>query len=324
MWEIALLLTLLVFFLEFIYPFRFLKVENCKGRKVKVKPQKVFVVHIHTCFSYDSLGKPEEVQKAAEELSVEKVFITDHDREDLDRYLVGFERLVPGYEYQDPDYGRLLKLQMGRYTVIAHPNNGKKELYRWRGKFERDFYYELVDLKDVLYSTPSWLKFYFSLRFLILYPLSGLRALDCFPKLIPLERWINLYLKRTKGELKVIGGLDIHVKFTFWEKAKRFFSFPSYRWAFYLLQNVSYEGGVDKSLNEGNFYLSFCLNRFNFDRSYIGFEGKYLFFNHFEEGFRVNDCGRVEEKTRVVSVYSYTFRVGNLYFGLKPVAVFNV
>ena len=316
-----------ILFLELFYPFKILKVEKCpkRVRGGKKDRQKVFVVHVHTCYSYDSLGKPQEVEKIAQELSVEKVFITDHDRRDLDLYLKGFKRLVPGYEYQDPEYGRLLKLQMGRYTVVAHPNNTKKKLYRWKGKFEKDFLYELVDLKDVLYAAPFWLKGYFAVRFLLLYPLLDLKALNFFPKLVPLQNWINLYLERTKGYLKVIGGLDLHVKLSLWEKPKKFFSFPSYRWGFYLLQNLSYKGDLEKSLKEGTFYLSFCLERFAFEKGYIQPKGRFLFFNHFgDKSVKVNDCGKVEEGARLVSVYSYTFKVGGLYFGLKPVAVFNV
>jgi hypothetical protein len=277
-------------------------------------------------FSYDSLGKPQEVEKIAKELKVEKVFITDHDREDIEKVLPKSEILVGGWEYQDEKYGRLLKLAGGRFTVVAHPNNPKKELYRWRGVFEEDFFYELVDLKDVLAVAPLWLKLYFFLRSLFLYPVRGLKVLDFFPKLIPLRGWIETYLERTGGSLKIVGGLDHHVKISFWEKPKKFFSIPHYKWSFYILQNRTFDGtDIFEALKRGNFYLSFCNQRMELFENQLLLEEKTLTFCHKKDRtISVNDCGKIEEDTVIVSVYKYLFRLGNIYFGLTPVAVFKV
>jgi len=322
---ILLLLLLVVLFLE-LYPVKVLKVESCpkKGRKnSKETPTRDFAVHLHTMFSYDSLGKPEEVEREAKFLGLEKIFITDHDREDLDKYLPPSEVLVAGYEYQDGEYGRLLKLQMGKYTVIAHPNNEKKELYRWRGKYERDFYYELIDLKDVLYAAPWWLKLYFSLRSAILLPLRGFKALDYFPKLIPLHRWVEIYLTRTGGSLPVIGGLDHHVKLTLWEKPKKYLSFPRYGWSFYLLRNRAFVD-IDTALRSGKFYISLCGGRIEIEKKRLLLGERELLFLHYGGGkVEVNDCGRVDKNAPVAVVYKYLFRLGNVYFSLTPLAVFK-
>jgi len=325
-WEILILLGLLTVVFFELYPVKVLKVENCKlrGKFGKVN-QKSFVVHVHTLFSYDSLGKPEEVEKIAQTLGVDKVFITDHDREDLKGKFPPSEVLVFGWEYQDGKYGRLLKLAEGKYTVIAHPNNEKKALYRFKNLYESHFFYELVDLKDVLQSAKLPLKFYFFLRSLVLYPLWGLKALDYFPKLIPLKSWIELYLKRTGGKLKIIGGLDHHVKFSFWEKPKKFFSIPHYKWSFYILQNKTFREDVFNSLNSGRFYLSFCSTEVYVEANRVLVNRKrYLTFNHFAGGkVSVNTCGRIEKETKIVAIYGYTLRVGRLFFGLTPLAVFR-
>jgi hypothetical protein len=318
-------LLLAVLFFE-LYPVKVLKVKRCPKKVLNNKTfQRSFVVHLHTMFSYDSLGKPEEVEKIAKELDVEKVFITDHDREDIENLLPKSDILVGGWEYQDEKYGRLLKLAGGRQTVMAHPNNPKKKLYRWRGVFEKDFFYELVDLKDVFTVAPFWLKLYFFLRSAVLYPVRGLKSLNYFPKLIPLQEWVEAYIDRTGGTLKIIGGLDHHVKVSFWEKPKKFFSIPHYKWSFYLLQNKTFDGtDTFKALEKGDFYLSFCNHRLEiFENSVLSGE-KILTFCHKRDGsYSVNDCGKVEEETVVVAVYKYLFRLGNVYFGLTPIGVFR-
>ena len=322
-WFLLFILSKVLFFE--LYPFRFLKVKGCpEGEEKKGKtPARDFVVHVHTMFSYDSLGKPEEVEREAKLLGVEKVFITDHDREDIEKLLPPSEVLVPGYEYQDGEYGRLLKLQMGKYTVIAHPNNERKELYRWRGKFGEGFYYELIDLKDALYAAPWWLKLYFALRFLILYPLRGFRALDYFPRLIPLDGWIDRYIERTGGRLPIIGGADHHVKFSLWEKPKRYLSLPRYGWSFYILRNRAF-GDIDKALERGNFYISLCDGRVEIEGDRVLLKEKELLFLHYGDGrVEVNDCGKLDRNASVAVVCRYLFRKGDLYFGLTPVAVFK-
>ncbi len=310
-----------------LYPFGVLRVKRCPKREKKGSTThgEDFVVHLHTVFSYDSLGKPEEAEYFASLLGVKKVFITDHDREDLDRYLPPSPVLVPGYEYQDKEFGRLLKLAMGRFTVIAHPNNEKKELYRWRGNFKKDFYYELIDLKDVLYAAPLPLKFYLVLRTIFLFPFRGLKGLDYFPRLIPLRRWIETYIERTRGTLRIIGGLDHHVKLSFWEKPHRSFSFPHYLWSFYLLRNRTLgETDIFKALEGGTFYISLCGGSLHFEKGKLLLGKRELLFLHYANGkVEVSNCGRIDKRAPVGVVYKYKFRFGNLYFGLTPLAVFR-
>ncbi len=315
--------TLLIFiFFEFIYPFKTLTVENCLKQEEFSKKGKTFVVHVHTYYSYDSLGKPEEIEKAAKKLGIDKVFITDHNNDFIKFYKSPL--IIPGIEYQDPIYGRVLKLN-NLFLVIAHPNNNRKPEYSWRGKYKKDFFYELIDLKDVISEASTSLKIYFILRFLLLYPFVKLKALNFFPKLIPIFKWIEFYLQRTKGDLKIIGGLDHHVKLSLWEKPKKFFSFPPYLWSFYLLSNKTFGDEIIESLYSGNFYISLC----NFeilkkDNKILYKERKILTFNFFKKGFyKVNSCGIIEANASLVVLFKYSFRIGKIYFGLSPVAIYR-
>ncbi len=322
---IFLILILVVLAFEF-YPVVVLNPKGCKkAEKGSRTSQRSFVVHVHTFYSYDSLGKVEELNLAAQKLKIDAVFTTDHDNDLLKRYPNLPPSIKAGKEYQHPVYGRLLELPRG-LKVLAHPN-GKKREYLWRGKFERGFLYELINLKDILYSAPLPLKVYLSLRFLTLYPFRGLKALDYFPRLVPLGRWIKKYLDRTGGILKVVGGCDHHVKFTFWEKPKSFVSFPPYEWSFYILQNRTL-GDVEpeEALSEGSFYISFC--GFKILPSVSGIETeteRVLFFNYRSDGsVDVNSCGEYNDETVLVAVYRYTFRVWRFYFGLTPAAVWKI
>jgi len=320
---VAIFLLLLVLYFELVYPFKRLEVQKCrpKNGNGRVK-QKTFVVHVHTFYSYDSLGKLEEIERAAKRLGIDKVFVTDHNN---DRVKVHQNPLiVPGIEYQDPIYGRLLKLD-NRFTVMAHPNNTRKREYAWRGTFKGDFFYELIDLKDVLYESHFLLKLYMVLRFIALYPFKGLKTLDFFPKLVPIFDWLSLYLERTKGQLKVIGGLDHHVKLTFWEKPKKFLSFPPYIWSFYILPNKTFNEEFLKNLKSGDFYISFCHFELNKTGNFVTYKGKkILTFNFFNDGsFKVNSCGFIENGTVLVALFKYSFRIKDWYFGLTPLAIFQ-
>ncbi|NPA14804.1 MAG: hypothetical protein GXN97_06440 [Aquificae bacterium] len=323
-------LFLLVIGIFELYPIKVLKVESCPPLEEKnlspQKGQKSFVVHVHSCFSYDSLGKPEQIEYSAQKLGIRAVFVTDHDN-DLIRF-VPSSLIRAGKEFQHPQYGRLLTLPLKGKTlyVIAHPNNRKKPLYQWRGNYKPDFLYELIDLKDVITEAPKMLKVYFLLRSLVLYPFKGFRVGDYFPKLIPIKDWVKIYLQRTKGELKTIGGLDHHIKFSFWEKAKKNFSFPPYEVSFYILQNRTWEEDLDQALLEGKFYLSLC----GFSLYVQGKEIKTchpkVIFEHYTTDGKVfyTERGCIESnKTRFVVVYKYLFRLGNIYFGLQPMAVID-
>jgi len=322
LWVFIVFILLVVVFFEFIYPFKVLEVEECPKEGRVSKKGKTFVVHVHTYHSYDSLGKPEEIEIAAQKLNIDKVFITDHNNSLIKFYKSPL--IVPGVEYQDSIYGRILKLD-NTFIVIAHPNNSRKEEYAWRGKYKKDFFYELIDLKDVIYASPAILKLYFSIRFLLFYPFLGLRALDFFPKLVPIFKWVGLYLQRTSGVLKVIGGLDHHVKLSIWEKPKKFFSFPPYLWSFYILSNKTFEGEVTESLHSGEFYISLCQFEVSKWKQELCYKGKnILTFNYFGNcSYKVNNCGRIAEDATLIVLFKYSFRLGKVYFGLMPVCIYK-
>ncbi|NPB04854.1 MAG: hypothetical protein GXO08_00500 [Aquificae bacterium] len=317
-----LLLLLWVLFFEVVYPWGVFEVEDCpkEEREPRTENQRSFVLHVHTQFSYDSLGKPEELEEAARRLGISRVFITDHEN-DLFKEVVkpaSRDLFSVGVEFQDPRYGRLLALGNGLF-VVAHPNHGKKDEYRWRGNYPENFLYELVDLKDALVRANPLVKLHLAVRFLLLYPLLGLRALDYFPRLVPVKDWVLLYLERTGGRMPVAGGLDHHVKFSFWEKPKKSLSFPPYLWSFYLLQNRTFGDEPEEALKRGRLYLSFCGERISLENGRVPVKGKVLTVNFFRNGgIRANLCGRVERGAAVSVLYRYLFRVKGLFFGLRP------
>jgi hypothetical protein len=323
------LLIFIVVYLE-IYPIKVLKPKSCPPLEEKnpfpQKGQKSFIVHVHSCFSYDSLGKPEQIEYSAQKLGIRAVFVTDHDNDLIKFYPSSLIRA--GKEFQDSQYGRLLTLSLKEKTlyVIAHPNNRKKPQYQWRGNYKPDYLYELIDLKDVITEAPKMLKVYFLFRSLVLYPFKGFRVGDYFPKLIPIKDWVKIYLQRTEGKLKTIGGLDHHIKFSFWEKAKKNFSFPPYEVSFYILQNRTWEEDLDKALLEGKFYLSLCRFSLYVQGKEIKTCHPKVIFEHYTTDGKVfyTERGCIESnKTRVVVVYKYLFRLGNIYFGLQPMAVID-
>jgi hypothetical protein len=312
-----LLLTLSVILFAELYPIRKLKMNPCgEPEKPKNPKGESFVLHLHTVYSYDSLGKPQEIERAAKTLGVNKVFTTDHEN-DLIGKCHQSEIIVGGVETDHPEYGRILKID--ETIILTHPDNPK---YPWRGKFKRGFYYEIINLKDAIKRAPLWLKAYFIARSLLLYPLSREAALKFFPKLIPLGRWIGLYLERTGGTLPIVGGLDHHVKLTLWEKPKKSFSFPPYRDSFFILQNKTFGEEAENALRTGRFYLSLCGETLEVERNRVLIESKALFFNYKSDEVSVNTCGELEEGTLLVAVYRYLFGVGNYYFGLRPAALF--
>ena len=312
-----LFITLAVVLWGELYPIRKLKVNDCGKPKEPKNPKgESFVLHLHTIYSYDSLGKPQEIERTAKTLGVGKVFATDHENDLINRCHQS-EIIVGGVETDHPEYGRILKI--GETIVLTHPDNPK---YPWRGKFERGFYYEIINLKDAIKRAPLRLKAYFVARSLLIYPFSREAALKFFPKLIPLERWIKLYLKRTGGTLPIAGGLDHHVKLTLWEKPKKSYSFPPYADGFFILQNKTFGEKAENALRTGRFYLSLCGETLEVEENKIYIKGKALFFNHKCDGVSINTCGEVEEGTLLVAVYRYLFRLGDYYFGLRPAALF--
>ncbi|NPA53984.1 MAG: phosphoesterase, partial [Aquificae bacterium] len=142
--EILFLIVLVILFLEYRPSQVFYQKGNIKplveGSIENLKKYKI-VAHVHTQFSFDSLGKPSDIKKAVEDNKIDFVFITDHDNE----YYKYFEdeKIFAGIELNTQD-GRLLKLG-GSLPVISHPNNFEFSHYIWKGEFKKDYLYEFIN-----------------------------------------------------------------------------------------------------------------------------------------------------------------------------------
>ncbi|MEZ0324151.1 MAG: phosphoesterase [Hydrogenothermaceae bacterium] len=305
------------------------------------------ITHVHTQFSFDSLGKPSDIKKAMEENSIDFVFLTDHNNDDY-KYFED-NKIFAGIEKNTPE-GRLLLL--GNYLkVISHPNNFDFDHYRWKGEFKTGYLYEFIDPKDVI----VWNKFKTGLiliKNIFLYPITRniTRKWNC---LIPMNRWRELYYTRAK-HLNIIGGLDLHVKFVYQERTHGVL-IPSYKAGFKWLMNVVYsryplksKEEVLRSLENGNLYLSINQNFI-----YIiaeDSEGIKLLGEKVKKGGKI--FINVHNKNRVtkivkdnvdifisrenqiehnledvgqywVEVYEYDFRIFDIYFGFRPVVITN-
>lgn len=290
-----------------------------------------YQIHLHTQFSYDSLGKPEDVKRAKEEEDLDFVIITDHDNDHVkafctDGMLAGVERKITDQE------GRILGdiLECGPLKVIAHPF---KEKYRWRLERDKSYLLELVNLKDALLEKKKTLFVFFPI-IILLYMLNRKLALNWLRRLVDLKTLAERYVSQG-WENKVLGGLDHHVKLYIREVGIRFL-FPSYKDSFYMMRNylfipfrVQNAEDFPKAINEGITIISFCGkpslvwredNRvfvsLPYDDALIFVEG--TSFKEFFEGSSVelSYTGRC-----VVYAYRYTLKIWRLYFGLKPLFV---
>jgi len=105
-----------------------LPLKWAKAHYVNELPERVpdlfvysYQIHIHTQFSYDSLGKPEDVFSAIEREGIDFALITDHDRDDFKNFcnsktFAGVEKKINGMEGIMGDL-----LEIGSLKVIAHP-----------------------------------------------------------------------------------------------------------------------------------------------------------------------------------------------------------
>ncbi|MEJ5172177.1 MAG: phosphoesterase [Hydrogenothermaceae bacterium] len=305
------------------------------------------ITHIHTQFSFDSLGKPSDIRKAMEENSIDFVFVTDHNNDDY-RYFED-DRIFAGVEKNTPE-GRLLLLG-NSLEVISHPHNFEFDHYRWKGEFKTGYLYEFIDPKDVI----VWNKFktgLILLKNLLLYPFTRdiTRKWNC---LIPIDKWRELYYTRAK-HLNIIGGLDLHIKFVYQEKTHGVL-IPSYRAGFKWLINVVYsrcplksKDEVLKTLKNGNLYLS--INQKFIDIIAEDFEGIKLLGEKVKKGGKIfinvphknmlikivkdNVAVFVTKENKLeysldtlgqywVEIYEYDFRIFDIYFGFRPVVITN-
>ena len=342
----------LILYLEF-RPFKKISiVENDIEEGNFQFPEDIFkynvIAHIHTQFSFDSLGKPSDIKKAMEENGIDFVFVTDHDNDDY-RFFED-EKVFAGVEKNTPE-GRLLLLG-NSLPVISHPNNFEFEHYRWKGEFKKEYLYELINIKDGIVWNKM-LSVICLIKNVLILPFTR-NLLHKWNALIPLEKWIRLYYARAKG-LKIIGGLDLHIKVVYQEHTHGLL-IPSYRQGFKWLVNQVYSKVAIKSkqqiieaLKKGNMHISLKQKYGDFWAEYEG--NIYLL----GDKIPVNSvlacsfpCKKTikilkhENKPVVITrkdsfsytvrekgfyhfeVYEFDFRIGNLYFGFRPVAVTNL
>ncbi len=241
----ALCLLLLIAW-YFLFPIRLTEAEVSQ---TELLPPDIYIYsyafHIHTEFSYDSLGKPEDVFRARENQELDFVIITDHEVDHMkhfadDRTLVGIERKLNDHE------GNLLGdlIEVGELRVIAHHF---KEKYRWRLDRDEELLFELIDLKDALLRKKLRLTMHL-IAALLLFPLIKKRVITNMSKLIDLSYYADRYLQEG-WKNKVIGGLDHHVKLYLREVGVRFL-FPSYEHSFSLMRNFLLSGEKIKDKGE--------------------------------------------------------------------------
>ncbi len=349
--EIVLIIILIILYLEF----RPVKRLYLKGEfkpvvegSIKELNKYRIISHVHTQFSFDSLGKPSDIKKAVEENRIDFVFITDHDNEDY-RYFED-KKIFAGLEVNTPE-GRMLFLG-GKLPVISHPNNFEFDHYVWKGEFKKEYLYELINIKDAVVWKKS-LSIIYLLKNILIYPLTR-KILHKWNVLVPLEQWVKLYYSRARG-LKIIGGLDLHVKLVYQEHTHGIL-IPSYREGFKWLVNIGYSKEKietkDDALNllkEGKVFLSMK----DTDADFWGFDGEnvYTFWEKMPLrsylNCRVNKPKTVKilkwENNPVViteehqfsykvedeglyhfEVYEYDFKIGDRYIGFRPLIITNM
>ena len=294
-----------------------------------------FVIHIHTQFSYDSLGTPEDVMRTRDRCGIDYAVVTDHDNDHIKAF--ADERLVAGREIKiNDEEGNLLGdiLEVGDLKIVAHHLKGK---YRWKLEKRRDYLFELVDLRDSLLER-KWKLLAYVISALILYPVLGKkRVLGHFTKLVNVEGYVRKFFEEG-WRSRVVGGLDHHVKLYLREVGKRVLV-PSYELSFSLVRNflLSKDQINDKekfieALKGGINLISFCEKP-----SFVWIEGGRIkvyspFGNTYvvvvsERGKRWEflgsniEFGPEDEGYYLVIGYTYAFKLGSVLFGLKPLFV---
>ncbi len=337
--EIALTLILSLSILIgwfFIFPVRFAKAERSED-PIVYPPEGFlysYVLHLHTQFSYDSLGKPEDVMRTRDIHGIDFVLVTDHDNDHIGKF--ADDRLIAGKEVKlNDEEGNLLgdMLLVGDLKIVAHPFRSK---YRWRLEKSPEYFLELIDLRDALLERKTKL-FLYLLCGLFLYPVAGKRIVGNYAKLVDTELYVRRYFEES-WKSRVVGGLDHHVKLYLREVRKRVL-IPDYGLSFllmrnYLLTDRQVKGKEDflQSLRDGINLLSFSPKP-----SFVWTEDRTIkvyspFSNTFvvllsEGGERREVLGsnvifdNLKEDTYFILGYTYLWRIGRLLFGVKPLFV---
>lgn len=326
------LLLIYFVFLE-LYPIRRIKAKSFDLLPYKLPSLYLysFEIHLHSQFSYDSLGKPEDIIDFSRAEDIDYVIVTDHDNDHIKHFadkglIAGIEKKILGEE--GGILGDLLLVEDIR--VVAHPF---KERYRWKMDLPEDYLFELIDLKDALLERKGLL-----LSFIPYILIKGLfsanYALEAIKKLIPVEKYALLYLSMGIKN-PIVGGLDHHVKVYIREVGIRFL-FPHYRHSFRIMRNFliskeRVEGKEDflKQLKKGHIIISFSKK----PTLYWKEEGKVkvyppercVLIRYGREGveaYRGSYFEIEQHGTSLFLAYTYKFHWSNFYFGLKPLFIF--
>ncbi|MCS7083623.1 MAG: hypothetical protein NZL90_01385 [Aquificaceae bacterium] len=230
-WVVAFVLFYFAF--GFLYPAGFFLARRAVFHPLKVPNVYLysFVIHIHSQFSYDSLGKPEDIERAMRQEDIDFAIVTDHDVEYISAFVSS--KVYAGVEKKLHDNSGVLigsLLKAGPLKVVAHPFRG-----RWK-ELPDGAFVEIVDLKDALKERLSLLLFLlpFLLSVLIF---SRELFRNTLLRLIDLRGLVRRY-QSLGFNARLIGGLDHHVKVYIREVGIRFL-FPNYRDSFAMLKNVA-------------------------------------------------------------------------------------
>lgn len=328
-------LLLLYCLAVYLLPIRRFRFEPSEAQLPKSLPDLYlysYELHVHTQFSYDSLGKPQDIQRAMEQEGIDFVIATDHDNDHI-KHFAG-DRIIAGIEKKINDQqGKLLGdlLEFGHHRVIAHPF---KEKYRWRLPYKDEYFFELVNLKDALLESKTRL-FFFLPAVVFLAFFSQKRGLELLKKLLRVEEYVKKYLSLGIKN-RVVGGLDHHVKVYIREVGVRFL-FPCYRHSFYLMRNflLTTEKLFTKEEFVKHFAKAFHVIAFTEKPTLVWKENGYVkvfppkrcLLLCTGEGYKKAYLGdyfelkHKQERTFFVG-YTYKLRFGRWFVGLKPMFVF--
>ncbi len=331
---IFLILLLIVWF--YLFPVRY--VRRAIFSEDILEPPDVYVysyvIHIHTQFSYDSLGKPEDVIRVRDNLNIDYAIVTDHDNDVIKNF--ADERLIAGREIKINDEEGNLQgdlLEVGDLRIVVHHF---REKYRWRLEKRRDYIVELIDLRDALLENKKKLILYILVS-VFLYPLVRRRVVRNYAKLINIEGYVERFFKEGWRN-KILGGLDHHVKFYIREVRKRIM-IPSYEMSFSIMRNfvmtckqIKDKEEFLKALKKGVNLISFSekpsfvwiengmLKAYSpFSNTYmkvISYKGEKL--DILGSNLRLSDLNK---GYYIVLGYTYAFRLGRMLFGVKPLFV---
>lgn len=339
---LALLLVVLFILILwfFLFPVRFIPSLR-KGSPFRTPPPMYvysFVLHIHTQFSYDSLGKPEDIVEALSSENIDFAIITDHDNSDIGKF--PHRSLVPGVERKIYKDGMGLVgdiLEAGEVRVIAHPF---REKYRWKLEKEGNYLLELIDLRDALLESKLRFSLYM-IAGIITLPFIKLRVVQNFRKLVDVERYVRRFFSEG-WKMKVVGGHDHHVKLYINEVDKRYL-IPDYKISFKFMRNflltkerIDSKEKFLKALQQG-----FTIISFSEKSSFVWTEEgrvvatspyqKTLFVLHSQEGVvdqvigsNYDSQNRLKRGYYILTGFTYSFRIWRLLFNVKPLFVSDI